>query len=272
MKFKIIILLFVFLICVTLYFLRRVPEPPLPALIDNVLLEKEVGGISKNLSGLTWDSTTETLMAVINSPTRVVQLNTHGDVLQQFELPNMADTESLSFLSGRSFLIAEERERRITLTSLSLDEKRAFRLAPGFVFDLGGKRNEGLEGIAFSMSHDILFIANEKFPAAVYSVSGFLHGRHRSMEIKRIFVSPKDISGLAWSEDQQRLYILSDEAKKIVEVDIHGRRTRESYLGDYIKDIPQPEGIAVHNDILYVVSEPNRFYVLKLFPVSSFNK
>lgn len=147
MKYKIIILLLVFLlICVTLYFLRRVPEPPLPALIESVLLEKEVGGLSKNLSGLTWDATTETLMAVINSPARVVQLNTNGDVLQQFELPNMVDTESLSFLSGRSFLIAEERERRITLTSLSLDDKRAFRLAPGFVFDLGGKRNEGLEG------------------------------------------------------------------------------------------------------------------------------
>lgn len=266
MKLKIIILLFVFLICMTLYFLRRVPEPPLPALIESVLLEKEIGGLSKNLSGLSWDATTETLMAVINSPARVVQLNTNGDILQQLDLPDMEDTESLSFLSGRHFLITEERERRVTLTSLSLDEKRAVRLEPSFVFDLGGKRNNGLEGIAFSMSHDTLFIANEKLPAAVYKVSGFLHGRHRPMEIKRIFTSLKDISGLAWSEEQQRLYILSDEAKKIVEIDINGRLTRESYLDDYIKDIPQPEGIAIHNDILYVVSEPNRFYVLKMTP------
>lgn len=48
------------------------------------------------------------------------------------------------------------------------------------------------------------------------------------------------------------------------EMDINGVIYRESDLSDIIGHIPQPEGIAVHQDRLYIVSEPNLFYVLKI--------
>lgn len=58
--------------------------------------------------------------------------------------------------------------------------------------------------------------------------------------------------------------MLSDEAKMVREMDINGVIYRESDLSDIIGHIPQPEGIAVHQDRLYIVSEPNLFYVLKI--------
>lgn len=246
-----------------LFFITGARSPPL---IDGVLYEGAIMEVSDNLSGLTWDNATQTLIAVTNRPAQVMQLDEEGKVLQQIPLTNMEDTESITFIEDNLFFIAEERTRSITLIALDLLDTHYTRLAPHFVFDLGGKRNYGIEGIAYSKQHDTLFIANEKFPAAVYKIDGFLRGHLRGFKIQKLFSSTKDISGLAWDEVRQRLYVLSDESKMVREMDINGVIYRESDLGDIIQHIPQPEGIAVHQDKLYIVSEPNLFYVLKMLP------
>jgi len=231
------------------------------------MFETTIMEIPDNLSGLTWDERTGTLMAVTNSPARVFQLDTNGKVLQQIALTNMVDTESIAFIEENGFFIAEERTRSITPITLDLTGARYTRRAPHFVFDLGGKRNAGIEGIAYSKQHDTLFLANEKLPATVYKITGFMRGPHRGVKIEKVFSSINDISGLAWDETRQRLYVLSDEAKMVIEMDIDGVVARKSSLSGVIKYIPQPEGIAVHRDQLYIVSEPNLFYVLKMLPV-----
>lgn len=235
-----------------------------PPLIENIILEKVIEEVSDNLSGLTWDESTNTLMAVTNRPACVIQLDENGRVLKRIVLANLEDTESLTFIGGNQFFVVEERTRAITPLALDLTGGRYTRLAPHFVFDLGGKRNEGIEGIAYSKQHDILFVANEKNPAVVYKIEGFIRGQHSGFKIEKIFSSERDISGLAWDETRQRLYVLSDEAKMVREMDINGVIFRESDLSDIIGHIPQPEGIAVHQDRLYIVSEPNVFYVLKI--------
>lgn len=237
-----------------------------PLLIEKVLYEKAIMEVSDNLSGLTWDEETQTLIAVTNRPAMAFQLSEIGKVIQRIPLTNMDDTESIAFIGNNRFFIAEERIRSITQIALDFSGARYTRLAPHFVFDLGGKRNYGIEGIAYSKQNDTLFIANEKFPATVYKIDGFMQGHLRGFKIQKLFSSTKDISGLAWNEDWQRLYVLSDESKIVREIDINGTIFRESDLRDIIKNIPQPEGIAVHRDRVYIVSEPNLFYVLKILP------
>lgn len=240
------------------------PGTRYPVLIEAVLYEETIMEVSDNLSGLTWDDESQSLMVIINSPAMVIQLSETGKVIQRIPLTNMEDTESIAFIEDNQFFIAEERIRSITKISLNLTGARYTRVSPGFVFDLGGKRNEGIEGIAYSKQHDILFIANEKNPAVVYKIEGFVRGQHSGLKIEKIFASVRDISGLAWDEVRQRLYVLSDESKMVREMDINGVIHRESDLSDIIGHIPQPEGIAIHQDRLYIVSEPNLFYVLKI--------
>lgn len=257
-------LLVIFIAALGYLFFITGPRPP--PLVERVLYEGPIMAVADNLSGLTWDDATQTLIAVTNRPAQVIQLDEEGKLLQQIPLANMEDTESITFIEGNQFFIAEERARSITLIALDLSGTHYTRLAPHFVFDLGGKRNYGIEGIAYSKQHDTLFIANEKLPAEVYKIDGVLRGYIRGFNIQKLFSSTKDISGLAWDEVRQRLYVLSDESKMVREMDINGVIYRESDLGDIIKHIPQPEGIAVHQDRLYIVSEPNLFYVLKMLP------
>lgn len=254
------------IISLIIYVFFYSPHTQPPALIEKLILEKKLTEIDDNLSGLTWDNASGSLMAVTNRPAIAINLSEQGQVLHQIPLKAMEDTESIAFIGNNRFLIAEERRRTITPVALNVQQKQYTPLAPRLLFDLGGKRNNGIEGVAYSMQHDTLFIANEKSPAAIYRVDGFLQNRRQGFEIKKIFSSIKDISGLAWCDARQRLYVLSDEAKTVKEIDNNGTIFRESNLSRYIKDLPQPEGIAVHADKLYIVSEPNLFYVLQMSP------
>ncbi|MNR08668.1 hypothetical protein D3C85_1248360 [compost metagenome] len=61
---------------------------------------------------------------------------------------------------------------------------------------------------------------------------------------------------------------LSDESRLILELDVSGRPLSTMSLGKgrqgLQKTVPQAEGIAVDDDgTLYLVSEPNLFYVFK---------
>lgn len=239
-------------------------ETHYPPLIDEVIFEKTIMDIPDNLSGITWDETTNTLIAVTNRPAKIFQLDPTGQVLQQIPLTTMEDTESIAFIDKNLFFIAEERNRRISPIAIDFMGAHTTPQGPALVFDLGGRRNYGIEGVAYSPQNDTLFIANEKLPAAVYKINGVTQKRQKGIKIEKIFSSTKDISGLAWNADYQRLYVLSDEAKTVYEMDSNGTVFRASVLSDFIKHIPQPEGIAVHHNMLYIVSEPNLFYALKI--------
>ncbi|TBL89880.1 hypothetical protein EYY95_06355 [Hafnia alvei] len=102
-----------------------------------------------------------------------------------------------------------------------------------------------------------------KNPAVIFKIEGF-NIPHHPLKIKKIYSSSNDISGLAWSDSRQRLYVLSDEAKSLVEMDSTGKVFRASDLRDFSQTIVQPEGIAIEGNTLYVVSEPNYFYAFNI--------
>jgi len=247
--------------CLVLY-----PKNGVAPLIEKMVMEKEITSISENLSGITWDPVSKKLLAVSNQPAQLFQLDLHGHVLHAIMLPDKLDTESVSFLDSNNFLIAEERKRQITIIELSIDKESYITLDSQLIFNLGGKPNSGIEGIAFSQKNNVLFIANEKHPACIYKIEGVIQRGSKALQIEKIYSSINDISGLAWSENLQRLYVLSEEDKSVVEISSNGRILRASVLSDFVKNIPQPEGIAIHNERIYIVSEPNLFYVFDMKP------
>lgn len=237
-------------------------QDPLPPLINSLILEKHITQVSDNLSGLTWDRHTNTLLAVTNRPAQLIQLDKNGNMINRLPLPNIDDPESISLGWEHRYLIAEERQRKITPITLSLTN-RHYKIYPALSIDVGGEKNEGLEGVAFSKSSGSLFVANEKKPAVIFKIDGF-NTPDLPLRIKKIYSSSDDISGLAWSDSRQRLYVLSDEAKSLIEMDSTGKVFRASILSDFAHEIPQPEGVAIHDNIIYIVSEPNYFYAFAI--------
>jgi uncharacterized protein YjiK len=78
----------------------------------------------------------------------------------------------------------------------------------------------------------------------------------------------RDLSSLQYDERSGHLLALSDESRLILELDVDGRPLSTMSLSKgrhgLQKTVPQAEGIAVDDDgTLYIVSEPNLFYVFK---------
>lgn len=251
------------LILLLFAFVLRYQPDTVPPLINSLILEKKIEQVENNVSGLTWDTSTNSLLAVTNRPARIIQLDKRGNVIKLFPLPNINDPESISLGWENNYLIAEERLRKITPITLSLTDGRYQRQSPTLELDVGDKKNNGLEGVAFSKASGTLFVANEKNPAVIFKIEGF-NLPHHPLKIKKIYSSSNDISGLTWSDSRQRLYVLSDETKSLVEMDSTGKVFRESDLSDFAQTIAQPEGVAIEGNTLYVVSEPHCFYAFDI--------
>ena len=78
----------------------------------------------------------------------------------------------------------------------------------------------------------------------------------------------RDLSSLQFDERSGHLLALSDESKLLLELDLDGRpiSTLSLKKGRHglEKSVPQAEGIAMDDEgTVYVVSEPNLFYVFK---------
>ena len=79
------------------------------------------------------------------------------------------------------------------------------------------------------------------------------------------------MSSLQYDERSGHLLALSDESRLILELDVDGRPLSTMSLSKgrqgLQKTVPQAEGIAMDDDgTMYLVSEPNLFYVFKKPP------
>ena len=82
----------------------------------------------------------------------------------------------------------------------------------------------------------------------------------------RLFV--RDLSSLQYDEGSGHLLALSDESRLVIELNSDGRpiSTLSLLRGQHglDKSVPQAEGVAMDNQgRLYLVSEPNLFYVFE---------
>ncbi|HBC1013045.1 TPA: SdiA-regulated domain-containing protein [Escherichia coli] len=232
----------------------------LPQVISHVVAVRSINDIKDNLSGLTYDEKTGTLYAVTNEPPEIVQIDVRGSIIKRMSLTGLEDTEGISAAGDEGFWVAEERKRQVVFVKITSDGITSEPACP--VYDNGGKRNAGTEGVAWAEENRAIFTANEKKPAAVFLAELMSNGCFSDPRL--IYHSSGDIAGLAWDTQRQRLFILSEEDKTVTETDMEGRVYRNSRLTDFLDDIPQPEGIAVNGDNLYIVSEPNLFYHFKL--------
>ncbi|CAM3950252.1 hypothetical protein CCOS865_05238 [Pseudomonas reidholzensis] len=242
-----------------------------------VLEAMPVEGLDEDISALTYDPDRKTLFTVTNKRPELIELSLEGRILRRIPLTGFGDPEAVEYIGPSSYVITDERQQRLIRVHVDddtrfLDANDAEQLTLG----IGLNGNKGFEGLAYDSVGKRLFVAKERDPMVIYEVHGFPHDNpeqpyavHVVQDRKRdsrLFV--RDLSSLQFDERSGHLLALSDESRLVVELDVKGKplstlSLNKGYQG-LQNNVPQAEGIAMDDaGTIYLVSEPNLFYVFK---------
>ena len=234
-----------------------------------------VEGLDDDISALTYDPDRKSLFTVTNARSELIELSLDGRILRRVPLVGFGDPEAVEYVGPGTYVVTDERQQRLIRVRLHddttlLDARDAEQLTLG----IGLNGNKGFEGLAYDSAGKRLFVAKERDPMLIYEVHGFPHddpGQPYAVNVvqdtkrdSRLFV--RDLSSLQFDERSGHLLALSDESRLVLEIDVKGRplstlSLRQGYQG-LKKTVPQAEGIAMDEaGTLYLVSEPNLFYV-----------
>lgn len=242
-----------------------------------VLQGQVIEGLEDDVSALTYDPLRKSLFTVTNKNAELVELSLDGRIVRRIALVGFGDAEAVEFIDANTYVIADEREQRLFKVRLDdntqvLNAREVEQLTLGIHL----RGNKGFEGLAYDSVGKRLFVAKERDPMLIYEVRGFpqdnpqmpsaIHVVTNARRDARLFV--RDLSSLQFDERSGHLLALSDESRLLLELDIDGRpiSTLSLKKGRHglKKTVPQAEGVAMDDEgTLYVVSEPNLFYVFK---------
>ena len=199
-----------------------------------------IDGLDDNVSALTYDPVRKSLFTVTNKNAELIELSLDGKILRRIPLVGFGDAEAVEFISDNIYVISDESQQRLIKVHVNddtqfLDAADAEQMTLGV--HIGG--NNGFEGLAYDSVGKRLFVAKER-----------------------------DLSSLQYDERSGHLLALSDESFLVLELGLDGRPLSSLSLLNgrhgLEKRVPQAEGIAMDDEgSLYVVSEPNLFYVFK---------
>ena len=243
-----------------------------------VTLEGQViEGLDDDVSALTYDPVRKSLFTVTNKNAELVELSLEGKILRRIPLVGFGDAEAVEFISDNIYVISDERQQRLIKVHVDddtqfLDAADAEQMTLGV--HIGG--NKGFEGLAYDSVGKRLFVAKERDPMLIYEVRGFPQDNPQQPYATHVVTNPRrdarlfvrDLSSLQFDERSGHLLALSDESRLVLELDVDGRPISSLSLikGQHglRKSVPQAEGIAMDDEgTVYVVSEPNLFYVFK---------
>jgi uncharacterized protein YjiK len=238
---------------------------------------RPIDGLDDDVSALTYDPVRKSLFTVTNKNSELIELSLEGKILRRIALVGFGDPEAVEYISADTYVITDERQQRLIKIHLEadttfLDAEDAEQMTLGVHMS----SNKGFEGLAYDSVGKRLFVAKERDPMLIYEVHGFPHFKPDKTYAVHVINNPKrdagmfvrDLSSLQYDERSGHLLALSDESRLIIELDVDGRPLSTMSISGgrqgLQKTVPQAEGIAMDDDgTLYLVSEPNLFYVFK---------
>jgi uncharacterized protein YjiK len=242
-----------------------------------VLQGKPVQGLENDeLSGLTYSPESDTLFTVTGKFPQLIELTLDGQVLRRIDLHGFANPEGVEMLSGGRLAIIDERKR--TLTTFKLGAlTRSLEFADLASFDLGfaDAGNKGFEGIAWDSRNERVLLGKERGPLGLFSLpfpgEDGATGALQPMSSGHLFL--RDISSLSYDARTGHALVLSDESRLLLELDEKGEPVSFISLARGMNGlrggIKQAEGVTMDAaGNIYIVSEPNLFYVLRKEPAA----
>ena len=242
-----------------------------------VLQGRVIEGLEDNVSALTYDPVRKRLFTVTNKNPELVELSLDGRIVRRIKLTGFGDAEAIEFIDENTYVITDEYTQRLIKVKID-DTTREVNAAEAEQLTLGisPSGNKGFEGLAYDSAGKRLFVAKERDPMLIYEVRGFPHDNPQQPYATHVITNPRrdarlfvrDLSSLQFDERSGHLLALSDESKLLLELDINGRPFSTLSLkkgrNGLQESVPQAEGVAMDDEgTLYLVSEPNLFYVFK---------
>ena len=242
-----------------------------------VLQGKVIEGLEDDVSALTFDPLRKSLFTVTNKKAELIELSLDGRVLRRIALVGFGDAEAVEFIGENTYVITDERQQRLIKVKVDdntrvLDARDAEQLTLG----INPSGNKGFEGLAYDSVGKRLFVAKERDPMLIYEVRGFPQANPQQPYATHVVSNPRrdarlfvrDLSSLQFDERTGHLLALSDESKLLLELGLDGQpiSTLSLKKGKHglTRSVPQAEGVAMDDEgTIYVVSEPNLFYVFK---------
>ena len=241
-----------------------------------VIQAKPLAGLEKSeTSGLSWSPLSNTLFTVTGRIPKLVELSLEGEVLRVVELRGFSDPEGVEVLSDGRITIIDERAATLTAFYLPLDAEFIDGAAlPSISLAAMSGGNKGAEGIAWDARNQRMLLAKERSPFGLFSLPfpeladdlAPVVSVLEELPSKQIFM--RDFSSLAIDQRTGHLLVLSDESRMLLELDEEGNPVSfislAMGLNGLTRSIKQAEGVAMDvQGTIYIVSEPNLFYVFK---------
>ena len=242
-----------------------------------VMQGKVIEGLEDDVSALTFDPLRKSLFTVTNKKAELIELSLDGRVLRRIALVGFGDAEAVEFIGENTYVITDERQQRLIKVKVD-DNTRVLDARDAEQLTLGINRsgNKGFEGLAYDSAGKRLFVAKERDPMLIYEVRGFPQANPQQPYATHVVSNPRrdarlfvrDLSSLQFDERTGHLLALSDESKLLLELGLDGQpiSTLSLKKGKHglTRSVPQAEGVAMDDEgTVYVVSEPNLFYVFK---------
>lgn len=230
-------------------------------------LELRLPVISSNESGNAYYPANDSVFVVRNSPQAIYEFTASGVWLRTITLSGFSDTEAICYVSGTTFAVADEDLSTITVFPI-LPSTTAITRAHWLNIDTGlgnldVNTGGGFEGLTYDSRRDVFWVAKERqspSPAPgrvgmrMYTVSW--SGSVSEPFLAYMVLPPRitDISDIHYDRFNDHIYVLSDEAKAIIDMTTEGEVLE---VTDYPKGLFQPEGLTFDTSMtrMWVSSE-----------------
>lgn len=220
-----------------------------------------------DLSGVTLNFNTGTLFFIENRHNTIWESDTNMNLIRTINGKDFGDSEDIVYLGNQEFGIINE-EGYLFLGNIPLGENDISINSKNFnkIKYMDHIGNKGPEGLAFDKRENIFFSVKEKNPMVFY------YFQLTDLKTNKKTIDPivpfdinkwddnvfTDLSGALYDDRSGRVLVLSDESKKIIDINY---KTGEILGSLNVDEMYQPEGLSFYNknhDLL-IVSEPNFF-------------
>jgi len=191
-------------------------------------------------SGLTLTSNQNGFWTVSDEDSSLYELDKYGKIIKRI-IVNGFDLEGVTVIDDSTLAIVLERTREVVVLDTTGTELKRVKI------NLGGELNLGLEGITYNERTKHFYLISEKDPPLLIELDENLN------EVRRDTIKfAADVSGIFYDENENLLWILSDEDQMVVKTDIE-----LNIITKFNISVIQPEGITINNkgDRMYIISD-----------------